>query len=113
MTLRLSLTAHPRAGTLTTCGHTHALATWHNGGEGLMLATTTDGQRVTLALGDEDAEGYRAGSLCIGNGLDAPRWTLANCRSDERGTLEGMAFAVPSDGEMEKMFPGCGWGETL
>ena len=86
-----------RTGTIEVGGQAHTLATWHNDGAGMMLATTTDGQRVTLALADEDAEGYRAGSLCIGNGLDAPRWTLANCRSDERGTLEGMAFPVPSD----------------
>jgi hypothetical protein len=98
-----------RTGTIEVGGQTHTLATWHNDGAGMMLATTTDGQRVTLALGDYDPEGYCSGSITIGNTIHAPSWTLANCRSDERGTLEGMAFAVPSDAEMAGMFPGCGF----
>jgi hypothetical protein len=106
--IRVALSTHPRAGTIQIQDTRHELATWHNGGEGLLLGTTTDGQRVTLATEAPDVEGYIAGSLCIGNGLDAPRWTLANCRKDG-ATLEGMAFAVPSDAWMAAAFPGCGW----
>jgi hypothetical protein len=108
--IRVSLSTHPRAGTIQIADTTHTLATWHNAGEGLLLGTTTTGQRVTLATEAPDVEGYIAGSLCIGNTADAPRWTLANCRKDG-ATLEGMAFVVPSDGWMAAAFPGCGWGE--
>jgi hypothetical protein len=107
--IRVSLSTHPRAGTIQIGDTTHTLATWHRAGEGLLLGTTTDGQRVTLATEEADAEGYISGSLCIGNTVDAPRWTLANCRKDG-ATLEGMAFAVPSDAWMAAAFPGCGWG---
>jgi len=105
--IRVSLSTHPRAGTIQIADTTHTLATWHNAGEGLLLGTTTTGQRVTLATEAPDVEGYIAGSLCIGNTADAPRWTLANCRKDG-ATLEGMAFVVPSDGWMAAAFPGCG-----
>jgi hypothetical protein len=108
--IRVALTTHPRAGTIQIGDTTHTLATWHRAGEGLLLGTTTDGQRVTLATEEADAEGYISGSLCIGNTVDAPRWTIRNARK-AGATLEGMAFVVPSDGWMAAAFPGCGWGE--
>ena len=106
--IRIGLTTHPRAGTIQIADTRHELATWHNGGEGLLLGTTTTGQRVTLATEAPDLEGYIAGSLCIGNTLDAPRWTLANCRR-EGATLAGMAFSVPADSWMAAAFPGWEW----
>jgi hypothetical protein len=106
--IRVSLSTHPRAGTIQIGDTTHALATWHRAGEGLLLGTTTDGQRVTLATESPDLEGYIAGALCIGNTVDAPRWTIRNARKTG-ATLEGMAFVVPSDGWMAAAFPNCGW----
>ncbi len=94
--IRVHLTTNPRAGTIEVGTARHELASWHSGAKRTTYGTTTDGQQVTLAMGDPNAEGYQGGSLCIGNTNRAPRWTLQNCRSDERGTLEGMAFAVPS-----------------
>jgi len=108
--IRVALSTHPRAGTIQIGDTTHTLATWHRAGEGLLLGTTTDGQRVTLATEEVDAEGYIAGVLCIGNTVDAPRWTIRNARK-VGATLEGMAFVVPSDGAMAAMFPGAGWDE--
>jgi hypothetical protein len=110
--IRITLSTHPRAGTIQIQDTRHELATWHNAGApdepgGLLLGTTTDGQRVTLATEAPDVDGYIAGALCIGNDLDAPRWTLANCRKNG-ATLEGMAFAVPSDAWMAAAF-GEGW----
>ncbi len=109
--IKVHITTNPRAGSIEVGTARHELATWHNGGEGLLLGTTTDGQRVTLATEAADDEGSISGALCIGNTMDAPRWAIRNARKEGR-TLEGMAFAVPCDGEMEKMFPGCEWGET-
>jgi hypothetical protein len=108
--IRVHLSTHPRAGTIQIQDARHELATWHNGGEGLLLGTTTDGQRVTLATEEADDDGFIAGSLCIGNTVDAPRWTIRSARKNG-ATLEGMAFVVPSDGAMAQAFPGCGWGE--
>ena len=104
--IRVHLTTNPRGGSIEVGTTRHELATWHNGGEGLLLGTTTDGQRVTLATEAADDEGYISGALCIGNTAAAPRWAIRNARKEGR-TLEGMAFAVPSDGEMDAMFPGC------
>lgn len=106
--INIRLTTNPRAGSIEVGTARHDLATWHGAGEGLLLGTTTDGQRVTLATEAPDDEGYISGALCIGNTTAAPRWTLRNCRKDG-ATLSGMAFAVPPDAEMEKMFPGGEW----
>ena len=111
--IRVHLTTNPRAGTIEVGTARHELATWHNAGApdeagGLLLGTTTDGQRVTLATEAADDEGYISGALCIGNTAAAPRWAIRNARKEGR-TLSGMAFAVPSDGEMDAAFPGCGF----
>jgi hypothetical protein len=68
--IHLHLSSNPRAGTIRIHGETWTLATWHKTGEGQMHATTTDGERVTLAIGEE------VSGLTIGNTEDARRWTI-------------------------------------
>jgi hypothetical protein len=98
--IRVALSTHPRAGTIQIGDTTHTLATWHRAGEGLLLGTTTDGQRVTLATEKPDDDKFISGALCIGNGLDAPRWTIRNARRVGK-TLAGHAYEVPSDAWLE------------
>jgi hypothetical protein len=50
-----------------------------------MHATTTDGERVTLAIGEE------VSGLTIGNTEDARRWTIREAVKDG-ATLEGVAL---------------------
>lgn len=83
--IHLHLSTNPRSGTIRIHGETWTLATWHKAGEGQMHATTTDGERVTLAM-DEDS-----GGLTIGNTLDARRWTIREAVKDG-ATLEGVAL---------------------
>jgi hypothetical protein len=68
--IHLHLTTNPRAGTIRIHGETWTLATWHKAAEGQMHAHTTDGERVTLAIGEE------VSGLTIGNTEDARRWTI-------------------------------------
>lgn len=88
------LTTNPRAGRITIHNETWTLATWHKAGEGQMHATTTDGERVTLAM-DEDS-----GGLTIGNTLDARRWTIREAVRNG-ATLDGVALEAPSDAWFE------------
>lgn len=88
--ISVTLTTNPRAGRITIHGESWTLATWHKAAEGQMHATTTDGERVTLAM-DEDS-----GGITIGNTLDARRWTIRDAVKDG-STLEGVAFEAPSD----------------
>jgi hypothetical protein len=106
--INITLTTHPRAGTIRLPGVTHELATWHNAGAGLLLGTTTDGQRVTLATETADDDGHIAGSITIGNTLDAPRWDIWNARR-EGSALVGLASLAVADAWMAAAFPGCGW----
>lgn len=101
--ISVTLTTNPRAGTIRLHADTHQLATWHKAADGLMLATTTDGQRVTLATNAPDENGWISGGLTIGNGTDAPRWQLFKCRKD-RAVLAGHAQVVVSDAAMAEMF---------
>jgi hypothetical protein len=109
--IRVSLSTHPRAGRIDVCGTRYELATWFNAGipvdeddeehpGGLLLGMTTDGQRVTLATEKPDDDKFISGALCIGNGLDAPRWTIRNARRVGK-TLTGHAYEVPSDAWLE------------
>jgi len=68
--IAIHLTTNPRAGTITIHGERWTLATWHKAAEGQMHAHTTDGERVTLAIGEE------VSGLTIGNTEDARRWTI-------------------------------------
>jgi hypothetical protein len=68
--IAIHLTHQPRGGTITIHGERWTLATWHKAAEGQMHATTTDGERVTLAIGEE------VSGLTIGNTEDARRWTI-------------------------------------
>jgi len=110
--IRVHLTTNPRAGTIEVGTARHELATWHSGAKRTVYATTTDGQQVTLAMGDEDAEGYFGGSITIGNTLAAPMWALSNCRSDGFGNTEGEARPTMPDAWMAAAFPGCEWGDA-
>lgn len=101
--ITITLTTNPRAGTIRIDAATHQLAFWHTAGPGLMLATTTDGQRVTLATEVADEHGWIRGGLTIGNAADAPRWLLFKCRRDG-AVLAGHAQLVPSDAFMAEMF---------
>jgi len=75
--IHLTLRLRPiRTGTLVIGGVTYELATWHKAAGGYMQATTTDGQRVTLATADH------RGSVTIGNSDDAPRWILWGLERD-------------------------------
>ena len=103
MTLHIHLTTNPRAGAIRIHADTHQLATWHKAADGLMLATTTDGQRVTLATNEPDDNGWISGGLTIGNAADAPRWQLFKCRKDG-AVLAGHAQVVVSDAAMAAMF---------
>ncbi len=83
--IHLHLSTNPRAGTICIHGETWILATWHKAAEGQMHATTSDGERVTLAIGEE------VSGLTIGNTLDARRWTIRE--AVRNGTaLEGVAL---------------------
>jgi hypothetical protein len=110
--IRITLTTNPRAGTIRIGEGVQerqwALATWHNAGQGLMLATTTDGQRVTLATNAPDENGWISGGLTIGNGTDAPRWQLFKCRKNG-AVLAGHAQVVVSDAAMAAMFGVATW----
>jgi hypothetical protein len=106
--ISVTLTTNPRAGTIRIHAATYELATWHNAGQGLMLATTTDGQRVTLATNAPDENGWISGGLTIGNTLDAPRWRLFKCRKDG-AVLSGHAQVVVSDAAMAEMFGVATW----
>jgi hypothetical protein len=92
--ISLHLSNHPRTGTITIHGERWTLATWHKAAEGQMHATTTDGERVTLATADED-DGI-TGSLTIGNTPAARIWTIKRGVRDG-ATLTGTAYPVPSD----------------
>jgi Lon protease-like protein len=106
--IRISLHSNPRHCSIRVGDTLHELATWHRAGDGLMLATTTDGQRVTLATEEPDEHGHIAGALCIGNTVRAPRWAIH--RATKAGAvLTGQAHLVPDDWEMATLFPGCGW----
>ena len=92
--IHLTLTTNPRTGRITIHGETWNLATWHKAAEGQMHATTTDGERVTLAMDDDH------GGITIGNTLDARRWTIREAVKDG-ATLEGVALEAPSDAWLE------------
>jgi len=92
--IHLHLTTHPRAGTITIHNERWTLATWHKAAEGQMHATTTDGERVTLATGDD------VSSLTIGNDLAARRWTIREVEKDGP-TFTGVALEAPSDAWFE------------
>lgn len=94
--IHIHLSTHPRTGTITIHGERFDLATWHRAGEGQMHATTTDGERVTLAA--EDGEEGIAGSITIGNTLAARIWSIRDgVRDGATLTLTGTAYEVPSD----------------
>ncbi len=97
--IHIHLSTHPRTGTITIHGERFDLATWHRAGEGQMHATTTDGERVTLATAD-DGDGIHGG-MCIGNTLAARRWTIRDGVRDG-ATLTGTAYPVPSDEWLEQ-----------
>ena len=87
-----------RTGRIRVCSAVFDLATWHNAADGYMQATTTNAEQVTLATNRETF----TGSLCIGNGTDAPRWQLWNL--ERVGTeLRGLAQREMPDGEWEQM----------
>lgn len=92
--IHLRLSTHPRAGTITIRGERWTLATWHTVAKGQMHATTTDGERVTLAT--EDGEEGIAGSITIGNTPAARIWSIRDGVRDV-ATLTGTAYEVPSD----------------
>lgn len=66
-----------------------------------MHATTTDGERVTLAT-TEDDDGI-SGSITIGNTAAARIWTVRHGVRDG-ATMTGTALPVPSDAYMANMF---------
>jgi len=74
--ISLHLSTNPRAGTITIHGERWTLATWHKAAEGQMHATTSDGERVTLAMGEE------VSGLTIGNTGSARRWTIREVVKD-------------------------------
>jgi hypothetical protein len=92
--IHLTLTTNPRGGTITIRGERWTLATWHKAGEGQMHATTTDGERVTLAMGEE------VSSLTIGNTGSARRWTIREVVKDG-AAFTGVALEAPSDAWLE------------
>jgi hypothetical protein len=92
--ITLHLTTNPRAGTITIHGETWTLATWHKAAEGQMHATTTDGERVTLAT--TDGEDGITGGITIGNTPAARIWTIRHGVRNG-ATLTGTAYPVPSD----------------
>lgn len=110
--ISVALTTNPRAGTIRIGEGVQerqwALATWHRAAEGLMLATTTDDQRVTLATNAPDEHGWISGGLTIGNAPDAPRWQLFKCRKDG-AVLAGHAQVVVPDAYMAEMFGVATW----
>lgn len=106
--ISITLTTNPRTGTIRLHADTHQLATWHKAADGLMLATTTDGQRVTLATNEPDENGWISGGLTIGNAADAPRWQLFKCRRDG-AVLRGQAQTVVPDAFMAEMFGVATW----
>lgn len=92
--IAIHLTTNPRAGTIRIHGETWTLATWHKAAEGQMHATTTDGERVTLAMDDD------SGGITIGNTLDARRWTIREVVKNG-ASFEGVALEAPSDDWLE------------
>lgn len=98
--IAIHLTTNPRAGTITIHGETWTLATWHKAAEGQMHATTTNGERVTLAMVED------SGGLTIGNTLDARRWTIREAVKDG-AAFTGVALEASSDawlkGYIERM----------
>lgn len=110
--ISVTLTTNPRAGTIRVGEgvqeYQWVLATWHRAADGMMLATTTDGQRVTLATEAADENGWISGGLTIGNAADAPRWQLFKCRR-EGAVLSGHAQVVVPDAYMAAMFGVATW----
>lgn len=98
--IAIHLTTHPRAGQITIHGERWTLATWHKAAEGQMHATTTDGERVTLAMDDD------SGGLTIGNTAAARIWNIRH-GVREGATMTATAYPVPSDewlaGYVERM----------
>jgi hypothetical protein len=92
--IAIHLTTNPRAGTIRIHGEIWTLSTWHKAAEGQMHATTTDGERVTLAMDDD------SGGITIGNTLDARRWTIREAVRNG-SALEGVALEAPSDAWFE------------
>ena len=94
--IRVTLSTPPRTGTITIHGERFDLVTWHRAGDGLMLATTTDGERVTLAT--EDGGDEITGSITIGNTPAARIWSIRDgVRDTAARTLTGTAYEVPSN----------------
>ena len=94
--IHIHLSTHPRTGTITIRGERWTLATWHTAAKGQMHATTTDGERVTLATDDSGDE--ITGGITIGNTPAARIWSIRDgVRDTAARTLTGTAYEVPSD----------------
>lgn len=99
--IRLTLSTHPRAGTVEIDGQRWTLATWHSAAGEHMQAHTTDGERVTFAVDGEDGE--KRGALTIGNTLDAKTWVVWDGRREGK-TFVGKSMLTPTDRFMAEMF---------
>lgn len=81
-------------------GETWQIATWRAGGDpGHVIATTTDGQQVTMALGENSTGGITIGRR---------RWELRDYARDGM-TLTARSSLCVTDAEMAAMFPDAGW----
>lgn len=100
--IRLTLSTHPRTGTVEIDGQRWTLATWHNAAGEHMQATTSDGERVTAWFDRESGKGR----ITIGNMLDAPTWLLWDGRR-EGNAYVAQSMLTPSDawlaGYVERM----------